>query len=92
MQQPIQCSGITVQPGDLIMGDRDGIVVGPIESFQLLLPIASGIADMEEKIAKSIQGGKGDLTNFCNYREHLSHRMNGTSSNLMLKLPEATNI
>lgn len=87
MQQPIQCSGITVEPGDLVMGDRDGIVVGPVESFQLLLPIASGIAEMEEKIAQSIQSGKGDLTNFCNYREHLTHRMNESISNLTLAMP-----
>ena len=27
INSPIQCGGVTVRPGDLIVGDRDGVVV-----------------------------------------------------------------
>ena len=42
---PIQCGGVPVKPGDLVMGDCDGVCVIPREHLELVLDCA------EEKLA-----------------------------------------
>jgi regulator of RNase E activity RraA len=38
---PISCGGISVQPGDLVVGDADGVVVVEREKAASLLPLAA---------------------------------------------------
>jgi len=44
---PVQCAGVTVRPGDIIVGDEDGVVVVPIERAQEVLKKAKEIDDRE---------------------------------------------
>jgi 4-hydroxy-4-methyl-2-oxoglutarate aldolase len=44
--EPVRCGGVTVYPGDLIVGDGDGVVVVP----QALVPqVLEGAASIEER-------------------------------------------
>ena len=42
---PIECGGVTVQPGDLVLGDHDGVVVIPRRLAEQVISLA------EEKVA-----------------------------------------
>ena len=54
---PIQCGGVSVQAGDLVLADADGVVVIEREQVARLLPAAhKKVADEAQRIA-SIQAG-----------------------------------
>ena len=55
---PVSCGGITVHPGDLIVGDADGITVVEREKAASLLPLAAQkVADERQRIADILGGG-----------------------------------
>jgi regulator of RNase E activity RraA len=54
----IECGGIRVRSGDLIIGDDTGVVVVPKERVQEVLPIAQEISESENKILESVKKGK----------------------------------
>jgi 4-hydroxy-4-methyl-2-oxoglutarate aldolase len=37
---PVSCGGITVNPGDIVVGDRDGVVVVPLEDAERVADLA----------------------------------------------------
>jgi regulator of RNase E activity RraA len=54
---PISCGGIAVQPGDLIVGDADGVVVVEREkAASLLADAAKKVADERARIADIVAG------------------------------------
>lgn len=54
---PISCGGIAVRPGDLIVGDADGVVVVEREKAESLLePAAKKVADERARIADIVAG------------------------------------
>lgn len=55
---PIQCAGIPVNPGDLILGDEIGVVVIPLERAAATLAAARVQAEKEEKTREKIRAGK----------------------------------
>jgi regulator of RNase E activity RraA len=55
---PIQCAGVLVNPGDLVLGDEIGVVVIPLEKAAEILEKARAQADKEEKTRAKIRGGK----------------------------------
>ncbi len=55
---PVSCGGITVNPGDLVIGDADGITVIDREKAASLLPLAAKkVADERQRIADITGGG-----------------------------------
>jgi RraA family protein len=57
INHPIGCGGAAVQPGDLIVGDADGVVVVPREQAAALLPLAAAkVADEHKRIADILSG------------------------------------
>ncbi|SCZ81803.1 RraA family protein [Acidaminobacter hydrogenoformans] len=55
---PVVCGGVLVRPGDLILGDADGVVVIPPEQLQIAVEGASKkLKNDEEKIYKVLTGG-----------------------------------
>jgi regulator of RNase E activity RraA len=49
---PISCGGVSVSPGDLIVGDADGVVVVEREKAESLLELASKkVADERQRLA-----------------------------------------
>ncbi|MEA4906846.1 MAG: hypothetical protein VB089_04460 [Anaerolineaceae bacterium] len=55
---PIQCGGIPITPGDLILGDEIGVVVIPLEQAAETLARARDQADKEEQTRARIRAGK----------------------------------
>jgi regulator of RNase E activity RraA len=55
--QEIACGGVTVRPGDLIVGDDDGVVVIPAERAAEVLYQIEDIAGLEEAIGEVIAKG-----------------------------------
>jgi regulator of RNase E activity RraA len=55
---PIQCAGVIVRPGDLVLGDEIGVVVIPLENAADTLQKAREQADKEEKTRAKIREGK----------------------------------
>ena len=55
---PIQCAGVVVRPGDLVLGDEIGVVVIPFENAAEVLQKAREQADKEEKTRAKIREGK----------------------------------
>ena len=77
----ISCGGVRVSSGDIIVGDGDGILVGPMESFERVIDVAENIVEAERNILKGIQQGIS-LMKMCNYDEHFELRKNGKESAL----------
>jgi regulator of RNase E activity RraA len=55
---PIQCAGVLVRPGDLVLGDEIGVVVVPLENAADILEKARQQAEKEEKTRAKIREGK----------------------------------
>ena len=58
---PIQCGSACVNPGDIIVGDDDGIVVVPRDMAKEVLQQAKERINMEEEWINEIQKGKTTL-------------------------------
>ena len=55
---PVSCGGVTVNPGDLIVGDADGVVVVERETAAMLLPLAAAKVTEEHQRIADISSGK----------------------------------
>ena len=56
---PISCGGVAVSPGDLVVGDADGVVIIEREKAESMLELAiKKVADEQQRIA-DILSGKG---------------------------------
>ena len=64
---PIEFGGIGVNPGDIVFGDRDGVIIIPQaaeeEAFALALEKARG----EKLVKKSLEGGMSTVDAFNKY-------------------------
>lgn len=55
---PIQCAGVIVNPGDIVIGDEVGVTVVPLLIAEEILEKAQAQAEQEEKTRSAIQEGK----------------------------------
>jgi len=55
---PIQCAGVIVRPGDIVIGDEVGVTVVPLENAAQVLEKARQQADKEEQTRAKIREGK----------------------------------
>ncbi|HAJ74027.1 MAG TPA: dimethylmenaquinone methyltransferase [Lachnospiraceae bacterium] len=58
---PVVCGGVNVKPGDLIIGDCDGVVVVPQEHEDEVIEKACRKYDYEKKIVEELKQGKTTL-------------------------------
>ena len=54
----IQCAGVDVTPGDIVVGDEVGVTVVPLENASEILEKAQNQAAMEEQTRERIREGK----------------------------------
>lgn len=80
---PVQIGGVQVRPGDLLLGDDDGIVVGAEDEFAAAIGRAETIQRAEEALRASIAGGTSLFTSM-NYDEHVARLRDGHDSALSL--------
>lgn len=57
---PIAIDGMVIEPGDLIIGDDDGLLCVPFDHVQSVLAAARKKADAEAVMAKEIAAGQRD--------------------------------
>jgi 4-hydroxy-4-methyl-2-oxoglutarate aldolase len=55
--EPIKVGGVTVNPGDVIVGDNDGVVVVPSSAISRVIEVADEIMGIEEQILREIDAG-----------------------------------
>jgi 4-hydroxy-4-methyl-2-oxoglutarate aldolase len=60
INQPVVCGGVVINPGDLIMGDDDGVVAVPHSVIKDVLARATEREKTEESIMERLR--KGDFT------------------------------
>jgi RraA family protein len=81
-QVAVQCGGVAVNPGELIFGDDDGLIVGSLEELENILPIAEEIQSKE--LAALARMRKGDnLPDLLNFDEHWEAVAKPTQSKLV---------
>lgn len=55
---PVNIGDVRVQPGDLLRGDADGVVVLPREHEDAILDLAESIEEAENRIREAVRGGQ----------------------------------
>lgn len=55
---PVECAGVTVRPGDIIVADEDGVVVVPQEQAEQVLKVAQELEEREAKMIPFIEQEK----------------------------------
>ena len=81
IQIPLEIENVTIQPGDYLLGDADGIVVGTVEEFMAVIDRAEEIEKFEADLRMKIISGSS-LLEHMNYDEHLSALKAGNESKL----------
>ena len=61
---PIQCGGVVVEPGDIVVGDADGVVVIPRQKAPEILRLAQDIVRFEEALVKKVRAGLSQVEFF----------------------------
>ena len=57
----IVCGGVAVEPGDVVLGDRDGVVVIPQAQLEAVVAALADIRRMEEETQRKIRAGMTHL-------------------------------
>jgi regulator of RNase E activity RraA len=55
---PVSMGGVAVRPGDLILGDDDGVTVVPLDRIDDLLPLAKAHMTKETAWVKALESGR----------------------------------
>jgi 4-hydroxy-4-methyl-2-oxoglutarate aldolase len=66
--EPVEIDGVMIHPGDVIMGDRDGVVVIPVEKAEACLDKALEIEAREQEQTHYIQETKSILKGLEKYK------------------------
>jgi 4-hydroxy-4-methyl-2-oxoglutarate aldolase len=70
---PIVCAGVSVTPGDVVVGDADGVVIVPRESVPSVLPAVEQRLAKEERTRARLKAGELGL-DIYGLRDVLSQR------------------
>lgn len=54
---PVTCGGVLVSPGDIIVGDSDGVVVIPADKLKTVIEIAEKMDAVEKEEAEELKKG-----------------------------------
>lgn len=66
VQVPISCGGVSVHPGDLIVGDADGVVLIPQEKEEEILKKAKEKLEKDEKREQQVAGNPEAIRKYLN--------------------------
>jgi 4-hydroxy-4-methyl-2-oxoglutarate aldolase len=81
VQVPIMIGSVAVRPGELVLGDDDGLVVATEEEVLAVLDAAEAIQRREEALRAQIAAGTS-LFDHINYDEHMAALRAGRDSRL----------
>src|SRR5262249_35919378 len=83
-QQAVVCGGVNVQPGDVVIGDRDGIVVVSEGELLALLPQAEEVQRTEARFLERLMHGEG-LLGMLKFTEHCEALKQGRPRRLRIQ-------
>ncbi|MGD9527238.1 RraA family protein [Pseudonocardia sp.] len=75
----IRCGGIDVSPGDIVVGDEDGVLIAPPERVAALIDRAEEIERTEAGVLTAIEAGT-PFAELSNAAEHVAARAEGRES------------
>ena len=61
---PVVCGGVSVRPGDIVVGDADGVVVIPQERAEAVLTALDAVRAAEAKAVAAVAAGATDNEKF----------------------------
>lgn len=67
---PVLCAGVTVQPGDIVVGDADGIVVVPAQDLRRAVELSEAREVKEQAMRSQLRDG-ASLVDLMGLRERL---------------------
>lgn len=79
----VQCGKCEIAPGDILVGDSDGIIAGPAATFEQLVDSAEAIQRAESKLLEGVRSGRS-LLSMTNYNTHAQARKDGQPSTFLL--------
>jgi regulator of RNase E activity RraA len=81
----VRCGGAAVNPGDVVFGDDDGVVIAPSDRVAEALDTAETIARSERAILAAMARGER-LHDLTNYAEHVAALDRGEDSALAFRV------
>ena len=84
VQVPVLIGEVHVQPGDFVVGDDDGIIVGSASEFAAIVDAAEAIQSREKALRIAIEGGFS-LFDAMNFTEHAADLRAGRPSRLIFE-------
>ena len=85
IQQPIRLGDVEVRPGEILVGDDDGIIVVSDAELDAALEAAEAIQRSEGAIRSGIQDGRS-LFEYLNFDEHVENLQAGHHSSLAFRV------
>jgi 4-hydroxy-4-methyl-2-oxoglutarate aldolase len=86
-QVPVQCGGVVIEPGDILVGDDDGVVAVSAKEIDGLLAGAADIQVKEAELRQRMASGE-NLIAMLNFHEHSAAVARGEPSALAFKLDD----
>lgn len=90
-QMSIKCGDIKVEPGDIVFGDSDGIVVMSEAELKDIIDGARDLQSVESSVLESLSRGT-PLLAMTNAEEHLNAISNGRESQLSFRISDKTEL
>ena len=87
LQVPVSCGGVTVSPGDIVVGDADGVIVSSPERLRHCVATAQWIQSGEDRIREAIIAGRS-LLDMSNSAEHVAAVEKDSASRFRLLPPD----
>jgi RraA family protein len=84
VQVPINCGGTKVNPGDILFGDEEGVLVGTFKEFAEIVTLAEEIQKKEQDALARMGSGES-LVSMLNLEEHLRALQIGKDSTLLFE-------
>jgi 4-hydroxy-4-methyl-2-oxoglutarate aldolase len=84
--EPILFGGVRVNPGDIVLGDDDGLVIAPQPQLEACLERAATIERVEAAVLAGIQRGES-LIDMTNLADHVAKLRAGEQSALAITPP-----
>src|SRR3954468_16920122 len=82
----VECGGVRVSPGDLVIADDDGIVIAPRQQLEACLERAEAIERTEAAVLSALIGDTS-LADMTNLADHVAALRRGEPSSLAINPP-----
>jgi 4-hydroxy-4-methyl-2-oxoglutarate aldolase len=79
VNRPVSVGGVQVRPGDLLLGDADGVLAVPAELVDRVLEVCTVISEREEGILADVLAGRSLATARARHGYHLLQRNEASS-------------